>query len=114
MRLVLVLLAGCSFATVTPAPKEPVSSQCTTSQGAPVLDAIVAGTSILIAASLISGDDDSGAAEDESFGAPDINLAGPAASVLIVTGVATAISALYGFSEVSRCNDQRPLPPLPP
>ncbi len=86
-RWFLILLSGCSMALSGPSPDRPRAKppQCDTSKGLVVVDALVAGTLGIIAASVAS------------------NSGGAAVLPLIGAGVFTA-SAIHGNNVVNACH----------
>jgi hypothetical protein len=79
-----------------------------------VLDAVVAGTT-LVAGLALSNNGESGNDDDsiDYYGDPD--FASEASALLVVTGIATALAAGWGFHETSKCRARVDSgPPLPP
>lgn len=86
-----LIAPGCSFLFVQQAPPEQawprlVWASCTDSLAAPVVDAVVAGSTLLAA----------------SNSNPEAGL-----TPFLVTGAATAASAIWGWLQTSRCGELR-------
>lgn len=98
----MVVLAACSFATVTGPRTTPGKYlECTTSRAAPVTD-LVAG-SVLVASGLAVAYWDRQIQDDRSTGTPTLAITLPA----IAAGVVFLVASQYGASRVARCRAAR-------
>jgi hypothetical protein len=79
-----------------------------------VIDAIAAGAGILLGASLAAGDHESSNNDEVNYWG-DGDLGGTFGGLMMAAGALSAISAIYGYHEVTQCTALRDAgPPLPP
>ena len=101
MKLAAALIAcsGCSFATVArPTARNVALRECTTSRKAPVIDAVIGVTGLIVAvAAWTQPLDDPATPQNETAENLAVGIPFTAASAAVVA------SSIWGFRTVSRC-----------
>ncbi len=104
----LASLPGCSFVLVQGPPRgrgQPASFSCTRSNAVPVVDAVLAGTSLFVGATLLA-----------ATGGHTDTWIGPYAVVgttFTLEGMVFGVSSLVGFRRTSDCREAQRAAPAP-